>query len=154
MNMKINYWISMISCYLLLVLLIITGCTQTTTQSSPASSTDVSSISDIPAISTLDAYTLIQNNEDNHYFIILDVRTADEYKSGYIIGAINIDYYSTEFQADIGKLDKNKQYLVYCKAGVRSAAAVRIMLDLGFQKTQNLDGGITKWIQDGYLIVK
>ena len=97
---------------------------------------------------------MIQNNNNNTNFVLLDVRTADEFSGGHIEGAVNIDYYAADFKTNIGKLDKTKVYLVYCRTGVRGAASVKIMLDLGFRQTQNMTGGITKWVNDGYTTVK
>ena len=65
--------------------------------------------------------------------MIFDVRTTGEFNSRYITGAINLDYYFTEFKTDIGKVDHNKQYLVYCRSGMGSAATVQIMLELRFK---------------------
>jgi rhodanese-related sulfurtransferase len=156
--MKIKYWIPIVSLLFLLNLLLAAGCTQATTQKTtqPISSPEMTipSVSDVPTISTADAYNLIQKNRSNPDFVVIDVRTADEFNSGYIAGAIDIDYYSPEFKSNINKLDKNKQYLIYCRTGIRGAAATRIMIDLGFTDVQNLAGGITQWIQDGYPIVK
>jgi len=132
-----------------------TGCTtKATTQLTSIQSTAGSPAPGVPTISVQDAYALIRNNQGNPNFVILDVRTADEFNSGYIAGTINIDYYSSEFKTNIGKLDKNKRYLVYCRTGIRGAASVQIMMDLGFKQTQNMAGGITEWIQDGYPTVK
>jgi rhodanese-related sulfurtransferase len=108
----------------------------------------------IPTITTQDADTLIKNNKNNNDFVILDVRTPDEFNSGHIAGAVNIDYYAADFKAQIAKLDKAKQYLIYCRTGVRAAASVQIMLDSGFKQTQNMAGGITKWLADGYPTVQ
>lgn len=130
------------------------SCSPAATKLNSTPVTTMSLTPDVPTITTQDAYNLIQNNRDNPNFVILDVRTADEFNSGYIAGAVNIDYYSSEFKANIGKLDKNKQYLVYCRTGIRGAASVQIMVDMGFKHTQNMAGGITQWIQDGYSIVK
>jgi hypothetical protein len=47
----------------------------------------------------------------------------------------------------------HKEYLVYCATGIRGAAATQIMINLGFKNVQNMAGGITAWIQDGYAIV-
>ena len=46
---------------------------------------------------------------------------------------------------EINKLDKNKSYFIYCKAGSRSAQACSIMNQLGFEKTYNLLGGFSNW---------
>jgi rhodanese-related sulfurtransferase len=105
-------------------------------------------------ITVSDANTSIQKNSGNANFVLLDVRTADEFNSGHLAGAINLDYYAADFKANIAKLDKNKQYLVYCRTGIRGAASVQIMLDLGFTKAQNMAGGITEWTQEGYAVVK
>jgi rhodanese-related sulfurtransferase len=93
---------------------------------------------------------LIQQNRNNLEFVILDVRTAGEFNAGHIAGAVNKDYTSAQFTADVSLLDKSTQYLVYCQTGVRGAAATQIMIGLGFSNVENMAGGITAWIQDGY----
>jgi rhodanese-related sulfurtransferase len=144
---KIKYWLSAL---ILLNVLLIAGCSYGKTQASSSPLTTISSTSGVPTISVTDAFNLIQQNTSNPNFVILDVRTADEFNTGHIAGAINIDYYSSNFQADVGKLDKNKKYLVYCRTGIRGAAATQIMISLGFADVQNMAGGIMAWIQDGY----
>jgi rhodanese-related sulfurtransferase len=104
----------------------------------------------IPTITTKDALDLIQKNISNSDFIILDVRTPEEFKSGHIAGAINLDFYSPDFKAEVGKLDRDKQYLVYCRTGARSTSATQIMIDLGFKKVQNMEGGMVQWTSNGY----
>ena len=116
----------------------------------PQLGTPTTSFTAVSTINVQDAYKLIQNNKDNQNFVILDVRTNDEFKSGHINGAINIDYYSPDFKDKIIQLDRNKEYLVYCRTGIRAAASVQIMLDSGFTKVQNLSGGIVQWINAGY----
>jgi rhodanese-related sulfurtransferase len=152
--MKTKYWRLIVSLTFLFDLLLAAGCTQSITQTSSTSKTILPSTADIPIITTLDAYNLIRKNAGNPDFIILDVRTPDEFKSGHIADAINIDYYAPDFQTNIGELDKNKQYLVYCRTGIRAAAAVRLMTELGFKEVQNLAGGIVQWMQDVYPTVQ
>lgn len=86
--------------------------------------------------------------------VVLDVRTPQEYASGYIHGAINIDLNSSTFKDEISKLDKKFAYIVYCRTGVRSSAARDIMEDLGFPYVINMTGGITEWITQGLPVVK
>ncbi len=100
------------------------------------------------------ALLLIQKHKLDTNFVILDVRTLAEFKSGHIEGAINIDYKSADFQENIGQLDKNKAYLVYCKAGVRSAYSIGIMKNLNFNNLYHLFEGIKMWINNGYITVK
>jgi rhodanese-related sulfurtransferase len=147
--MKIRY---LLTSLILPSVVLITACSQATTQttSTPVSVTSTTTTSNVPTITAPDAYNLIQQNISNPNFIIIDVRTADEFNSGHIAGAINIDYESAQFTADVSLLDKTNQYLVYCKTGIRGAAATQIMVGLGFINVQNIAGGITAWIQDGY----
>jgi len=78
--------------------------------------------------------------------VILDVRTAEEQAMGIIPEAICIDIYNTEeFIDELEKLDKSKNYYVYCKAGGRSANACQIMDQMGFAQTYNLLGGVSLW---------
>jgi rhodanese-related sulfurtransferase len=81
--------------------------------------------------------------------VILDVRTEDECDQGIIEGAINIDIHKgQEFIDAIEALDKNKNYYVYCRSGVRSAKACEIMNELGIEHAYNLLGGIIEWNGD------
>lgn len=100
-------------------------------------------------IDILEAYDLIVENKSNPEFIILDVRTPEEFEESRIENAINIDYYSNNFKDEISKLKKSRKYLVYCRSGRRSASALKIMEDMGFNDVKNMKGGITKWINKG-----
>jgi rhodanese-related sulfurtransferase len=76
--------------------------------------------------------------------ILIDVRTAGEYASGTITGSKNIDIMSPLFKETISKLEKDKQYFLFCRSGSRSAQACAIMAKEGFQ-VANLKGGIGEW---------
>jgi rhodanese-related sulfurtransferase len=76
---------------------------------------------------------------------IVDARTANEYASGHIVGAINIDVNGTEFDAEVAKLDKNRPVAVYCRSGRRSKIAAERISALGFRQITELDGGILSW---------
>ncbi|WP_347292362.1 rhodanese-like domain-containing protein [uncultured Brachyspira sp.] len=71
--------------------------------------------------------------------IILDVRTREEYLSGNITNAVNIDVLSQDFKSKIDMLDKNKEYLIYCRSGNRSSIASSIMSTNGFINIYNLE---------------
>jgi rhodanese-related sulfurtransferase len=87
-----------------------------------------------------EAQQLIQQHGD---LIILDVRTQQEYDSGYIPNAILIPV--GELDGRLGELDKAKAILVYCKSGVRSAQASQILIDNEFSEVYNFEGGIVAW---------
>lgn len=87
-----------------------------------------------------------ENFQQDENAVILDVRTIDEFEEIAIPNSLNIDIYKgQEFLDEVNKLDKNKNYYVYCKAGGRSNQACLLMNQLGFDKTFNLLGGITEW---------
>ena len=78
--------------------------------------------------------------------VILDVRTLEEYESGYIGNAVNYNVLdSVTFLHSIYALDKDKKFLLYCKSGRRSGKALVMMKDMGFRKVHHLKGGITEW---------
>lgn len=103
----------------------------------------------IENITPEEAYILIQENKDNPNFVILDVRTPEEFLGVYIENAVNLDYYSDTFRNDLDKLDKNKTYLIYCRSGRRSKNALNIMKELDFREVYNMLGGIIKWKSEG-----
>lgn len=85
--------------------------------------------------------------------VLVDVRSADEYSSGFIQGALNIDVNSDGFEEKISKLDKSATYIVYCHSGRRSAKSQEIMIDAGFTNVYNITGGIVDWKGRGYDVV-
>lgn len=79
--------------------------------------------------------------------VIVDVRTLEEIQGGVIENAIHIDVMETnDFIEQIKDWDKNKKYFLYCQSGGRSGTACRLMSDLGFKHTYNLQGGILDWM--------
>lgn len=85
--------------------------------------------------------------------VVLDVRTDAEVAEGIIPNAVHIDIYKGQgFLEEVEKLDKSKNYYVYCKAGGRSAQACAVMNQLGFEQTYNLVGGFSEWTGETALI--
>lgn len=103
----------------------------------------------IEGITPKEAHSLIGDNKESSDFVIVDVRTPDEFADGHIEDATNLDYYSSSFRNELESLDKNKIYLIHCKSGRRSKAALEIMKELGFKKVYNMLGGITRWEVEG-----
>jgi thioredoxin 1 len=85
---------------------------------------------------------------------LTDVRTPEEYTNGHLKNAANIDYSSSDFENQLGKLDKSKPVMVYCLSGGRSSNAANKMQDMGFIQVYNMDGGIMKWNSSGKPIEK
>jgi len=103
----------------------------------------------IEDISTQEAYDMIQRNQNNPDFIIIDVRTPEEFDEGHLEDAVNIDFYSDMFAGDLSSLNKGKAYLIYCRSGGRSGNTLNIMEDEGFLEVYNIVGGIIAWQEDG-----
>ena len=104
----------------------------------------------IEDITPQEASALIQENQDNPDFVIIDVRTPEEFAEGHIKDAINIDFYSETFEDELDILDKNKTYLIYCRSGRRSASALAIMEELNFREAHNMTGGMIQWEAEGF----
>lgn len=99
-------------------------------------------------ITTEQAEKMINENSGKPDFVILDVRTPEEYSSGFISGSVNIDIKSPDFQEKINALSKDKIYVVYCKRGGRSSRAFDLMKEKGFERVYNMMGGIDKWKEE------
>ncbi|HEX8576437.1 MAG TPA: thioredoxin domain-containing protein [Flavobacterium sp.] len=76
---------------------------------------------------------------------IIDVRTPDEFTGGHIDDAVNVNWNSGNFVADMAKYDKTKPVFVYCLSGGRSKQVATKLEALGFKTIYDLQGGILKW---------
>ena len=84
----------------------------------------------------------IMDTEQN--YIILDVRTEEEFAEGHIAGAILIPDYEITEKAESVLTDKDQQILVYCRSGRRSKNAASQLVELGYSNVQEF-GGIIDW---------
>ncbi|MBT6318280.1 MAG: rhodanese-like domain-containing protein [Cryomorphaceae bacterium] len=84
----------------------------------------------------------------NNEIVVIDVRTNKEFKEGNIETSFNLDFQKREFIDSLDKLDKNKEYLIYCASGNRSLKASHIMKSLGFKIIYNYKKGYKDWIKD------
>ena len=77
---------------------------------------------------------------------LIDVRTSEEYESGHLDKAQNIDFLNEElFMTKIEKFDKSQPIYIYCHSGNRSGKAATLMQELGFQTIYDLEGGYLNW---------
>jgi rhodanese-related sulfurtransferase len=96
------------------------------------------------------AYRMIQHPSPNQ--LILDVRNQSEYDMGHLYNAVLVPLYELNDSINELKTHLNSQVIVYCASGVRSAKASQILADAGFTNINNMEGGITAWMQAGYSI--
>jgi phage shock protein E len=86
--------------------------------------------------------------------VVIDVRTPEEFAEGHIDGAELIDFYEPTFADSIAALDRDANYLVYCRSDNRSGQAVGLMRSLGFTNVWDMDGGVQAWVQEGRPLVR
>jgi rhodanese-related sulfurtransferase len=86
---------------------------------------------------------------DKGGIVVVDVRTPQEYSAGHLQGAILANVNDPNFEANIGKISKDKKVLVYCAAGGRSANASGKMSSMGWKNVWNMTGGYTSWSSAG-----
>ncbi len=123
-------------CLPLLLVFILAACQQPETKSKPVNQTV-----------SLEQFEKLMAEKSNAQ--LLDVRTPQEFQAGHISGALNLDIYDKGFKEALGKLDKEKPVLVYCKSGGRSAQAAELMAGMGFHEIYNLQGGMLVWANAG-----
>ncbi|NIT60686.1 MAG: rhodanese-like domain-containing protein [Aliifodinibius sp.] len=82
--------------------------------------------------------------------VVIDVRTKSEYSSGHLKKTDhNYDISSSDFEENIEKLDKDKNYFLYCRTGARSGRAAQIMKRNGFENVYNI-GGLQSLVNAGF----
>jgi phage shock protein E len=84
---------------------------------------------------------------------VVDVRTPQEFNSGHIAGAINIDWTAANYEAAFSRIDASKPVLLYCHSGGRSEQALEHLVGKGY-RVQHLEGGVAAWRKAGYVVVK
>lgn len=83
--------------------------------------------------------------------VIIDCRSSYEWEEGIIEHSKLIDLMNPQsFMQNVGELDKEKNYYIYCRSGVRSVTACQVLESMGIKNTYNLLGGIFSW--DGKLV--
>ncbi len=105
-----------------------------------------SSAEGIIAITSQDMQLLLNGDSIQ----LVDVRTPEEFKEGYINGAKHMDYFDSDFESNLKTLDKTKPVIIYCKKGGRSAKSCKKLETLGFTQIYDLKGGISQWKKAGF----
>ena len=114
-------------------------------------------MNEIKTITAEQAYEKVQDNECN----LIDIREINELdNSGRIEGAshiprgmleVHLDPNSSIFQN--GQLDQNKEFILFCAGGVRSALAVKSLKEMGYEKISHIDGGFAAMSNSNFKII-
>jgi rhodanese-related sulfurtransferase len=103
-----------------------------------------------PWVNTLEATQLINRSDA----LVVDLRSAEEYANGHILGARSVPLGDLERRA--GELEKHKAkpVIVHCANGNRAGGGVALLRKLGFGSVSNLSGGYAAWQQAGLPVEK
>lgn len=109
--------------------------------------------------STAQQSTLLEPQEmqeflSNDDVLLVDVRTPQEFNSGHIENAINVDFKSSDFAEKVQKLDTTKTLVIYCRSGRRSGMGTPEFVKAGFKEVRDLKGGVLNWQKKGLKLVK
>ena len=112
---------------------------------------------EIKTINADEAFKMVEDNNCN----LIDIREARELeKTGSVENSVHIsrgmleiflDPNSVYFQK--GKLDQNKEMVLFCAGGVRSALAVKALKNMGYEKVSHIEGGFGAISQSKFKIV-
>ena len=112
---------------------------------------------EIKTINADDAYQKFENNNCN----LIDIREINELdNAGRVEGASHIPRGMLEVYLDPnspiihnGQVDKNKELILFCAGGVRSALAVKSLKEMGYEKISHIDGGFAVMSSSGFKII-
>ncbi len=114
-------------------------------------------LKEIKTISTDEAFKMVENDKCN----LIDIRDIRELKKeGQVEGAKHIPRGMLEFWLDPesayfkeGKLDLNKEMVLFCAGGLRSALAAKSLKDMGFKNVSHIEGGFGALQQSNFKII-
>ena len=114
-------------------------------------------LKEIKTINPDQAFKMVQDNNCN----LIDIREINELQnSGSVEGANHIPRGMLEVYLDPnspifqnGQLDKNKEFVLFCAGGVRSALAVKSLKEMGYEKTSHIDGGFAAMSNSSFKII-
>jgi rhodanese-related sulfurtransferase len=84
--------------------------------------------------------------------LFLDVREPQEYEEGIVRGAYTLPRGLLELQIERAVPDRDREIVVYCAGGARSALAAKSLLEMGYRNVKSMTGGFTVWEAAGYEI--
>ena len=94
-------------------------------------------------IETSEFIKTYKDNKKNS--ILIDLRTESDFRRGSIDDAININFYSDNFEEQLSRLDTDKIAFIFCQTGARSGKASEVFLKFDFKKVFDLKGGYSHY---------
>ena len=114
-------------------------------------------LKEIKTINADEAYQMVQDQNCN----LIDIRESNELENtGSVEGASHIPRGMLEVYLDPnspvfqnGKLDQDKEFILFCAGGVRSALAVKSLMDMGYKKISHIEGGFASMSNSKFKII-
>ncbi len=101
-----------------------------------------------------EAEKVILEHAGDAKFVVLDVRTPEEFRDAHIRGAVLLDFRAADFRSKLTELPRDKTYLLVCRSGNRSSKAMAMMEELKFSNFSHIDGGMIAWQAKQLPVVK
>jgi rhodanese-related sulfurtransferase len=92
-----------------------------------------------------------QSRHPDHLFV-LDVRTPQEYAEGHVPGAVNVP--QDQLASRLAEVPKDKDVVIYCRSGRRSALAADVLAANGYSRLSHLEGDMNAWVAKGRPVAK
>ena len=86
------------------------------------------------------------------HLFVLDVRTPQEYAEGHVPGAVNVPH--DQLASRLAEVPKDKDVVVYCRSGRRSALAMDVLAANGYRRVSHLEGDMQAWLAGGRPVEK
>jgi rhodanese-related sulfurtransferase len=100
-------------------------------------------------INSKDAKALLAKNKSIY---LLDVRSPEEYRQGYIQGGVLIPI--NEIERRVNEVPRNRPIVVYCAVGSRSVPVAGFLASKGYREVYNMQDGIMGWYRNGFPVVR
>lgn len=105
-------------------------------------------------ISSEEAAVYLEKHKGDTEVVLVDIRTKPEFDSVRIENSVNIDFSLPDFPDTIGKLDKEKRYILVDQNGRKSAMAFELMKEQRFPKIHYIIGGMNEWTKCSFPVQK
>lgn len=102
-----------------------------------------SRLAPIKGLQNLNAEQVSERLKKNGGAFLIDVREPYEYKSGFIPKAVNIPL--SQLSRRVKEIPKNTEVILYCRSGMRSKQAAKVLKKQGYSELAHLQGGISAW---------
>lgn len=96
---------------------------------------------------------LLDMKSNNEHFLLLDVRSAEEFAASHIPGAVNISHTDLVNNLNNVFIYKDKNIVVYCRSGRRAGIAIDILKENSFRHVNHLTGDMNAWQAAGLTVV-